>query len=216
MSAVEMVFWGATGQAIVLRECLSDKTLMALFDNSKDAVSPFPDVPLFHGQAGFERWMESRPAARPLAFVVAIGGHRGTERLRIHDYLKSAGLLPLSACHRTAFVASDAEIGEGSQILAQSAVGARAVLGRVCIVNTSASVDHECVLGDGVHVGPGAHLAGCVTVDDGALIGTGAVVLPRVRIGRGAIVGAGAVVTRRVDDYTVVVGNPAKFLKRAE
>jgi hypothetical protein len=31
-------------------------------------------------------------------------------------------------------------------------------------VNTASSVDHDSVLGDGVHVSPGAHLAGRVHV----------------------------------------------------
>ena len=34
-----------------------------------------------------------------------------------------------------------------------------------------------------------------------------------VRIGNGAVIGAGSVVTRNVDDYAVVAGNPAKFVK---
>lgn len=47
----------------------------------------------------------------------------------------------------------------------------------------------------------------------GASIGSGAVVLGGVVIGEGAVVGAGAVVTKNVDPRTVVVGNPAQFLR---
>ena len=55
-----------------------------------------------------------------------------------------------------------------------------------------ASVDHECRLDDGVHVGPGAALAGNVTRrPQRAFIGTGAAVVPHVDIGADAIVGAG-------------------------
>ena len=78
------------------------------------------------------------------------------------------------------------------------------------IVNHGATVDHECVLADGVHVAPGATLCGCVTVDAHAMVGAGAVVLPRIRIGARAIVGAGAVVTRDVPADCTVVGSPAK------
>ena len=46
------------------------------------------------------------------------------------------------------------------------------------IVNTGASVDHECVIGDAVHLAPGARLAGRVTVGEAAWVGIGAVVKP--------------------------------------
>ena len=49
-----------------------------------------------------------------------------------------------------------------------------------------------------------------------ASIGSGAVILCGVTIGESAIVGAGAVVTKDVEPRTVVVGNPAKFLKNVK
>ncbi len=51
-------------------------------------------------------------------------------------------------------------------------------------------------------------------VEHGATLGSGAVVVGGVRIGRGALVGAGAVVTRDVEPGQVVVGNPARALRR--
>ena len=45
-------------------------------------------------------------------------------------------------------------------------------------------------------------------------IATGATVLPGVTIGDGAVVAAGAVVTKNVEPWTVVGGNPAKFIKK--
>ncbi len=44
-------------------------------------------------------------------------------------------------------------------------------------------------------------------------IGDNAVILQGVNIGNGAIIGASSVVTRDVDDFSIVVGNPAKHLR---
>jgi sugar O-acyltransferase (sialic acid O-acetyltransferase NeuD family) len=206
---IDVVFWGAGGQARVLRELLDEARLVALFDNDRSVESPFADVPLHHGQDGFQRWRDGWSGG-PVHFLVAIGGTHGLERVALQRQLQATGLRTMVARHRTAFVAASAQLGAGSQILAQAAVAVDAVLGLSCIVNTGATVDHECRLGDGVHVAPGAHLAGCVEVGDGAFIGVGAAVLPRLRIGKQARVGAGAVVTRDVPDGATVVGNPAR------
>ena len=51
------------------------------------------------------------------------------------------------------------------------------------------------------------------TIRRGARIGGGAIICPQVEIGEDAFVGAGAVVTKDVPARTVVVGNPARFLR---
>ena len=45
-------------------------------------------------------------------------------------------------------------------------------------------------------------------------IGQNAVILPGVHIGDGAIVGANSVVGRDIDPYAIVIGNPAKILRK--
>lgn len=55
-----------------------------------------------------------------------------------------------------------------------------------------------------------------ITIGDGVWIGARAIILPGVTIGEGAIVAAGAVVTKDVEPWTVVAGNPAKFIKKRE
>ena len=211
--SVPVVIWGASGQAKVLREFLPrEYELIAVFDNDPDAKSPFADVPIFFGEDGFARWHESAPAVET-AFLVAIGGDRGADRLQLQRYLEGSGLKAYTAIHPAAFVASDAVIGKGCHILAGACVGAQVILGEACIVNTGAIIDHECTLGDGAHIGPGAVLAGCVEVSTRVFVGAGAVVLPRVSIGEAAVVGAGAVVIKDVAAGVVVAGNPAQPLR---
>jgi len=207
----DLLFWGATGQAKVLKEVIygTDMRLVALVDN-RPILSPIPDVPLLHGEKGLDTWLRQRGDSKNLYCAVAIGGGRGGDRIMLMDLLRERGLTLLTLVHRTAFVANSVIIGEGCQILAQSAVCTHTRLGRGVIVNTAASVDHDSEIGDGVHLGPGARLAGEVTVGVRAFIGTGAMVLPRIIIGEDAVVGAGAVVTKDVAPGMTVTGNPAR------
>ena len=55
-----------------------------------------------------------------------------------------------------------------------------------------------------------------ISIKDDVWIATGAYVLPGVTIGEGAVVGAGSVVTKDVEPWSVVAGNPAKFIKKRE
>jgi acetyltransferase-like isoleucine patch superfamily enzyme len=54
-----------------------------------------------------------------------------------------------------------------------------------------------------------------IRICSGSWIGAKCIILKGVTIGEGAIVGAGSVVTKNVDPYTIVAGNPAKFIKNA-
>lgn len=55
-----------------------------------------------------------------------------------------------------------------------------------------------------------------VTIGDSAWVCAKATVLPGVKVGEGAIVAAGSVVSKDVEPWTVIGGNPAKFIKKRE
>jgi gamma-carbonic anhydrase len=80
-------------------------------------------------------------------------------------------------------------------------------------------VNHEpscpTILGDGVTVGHGAILHGCV-IEDRCLIGMGAILLNGSRIGSDSIVAAGTLVAERtvIPPRSLVMGSPGK-VKRA-
>ncbi|WP_405240760.1 CatB-related O-acetyltransferase [Capnocytophaga canimorsus] len=58
-----------------------------------------------------------------------------------------------------------------------------------------------------------AQTKGAIVVEDEVWIGTNVTILSGVTIGKGAIVAAGSVVTKNVAPFSVVGGNPARFIK---
>ena len=211
----QIILWGGTGQAKVIRPIIEHygSRVVAVFDDTKELESPFSDVPIYQGYDAFRKWVRTRDPSK-IGFCVTIGNPHGGVRIKFHDLLLGDGLRPVHAIHPLAFVAANATLGDGAQILAGAVVAAEVRMGRQCIINTHASVDHECNLGDGVEVGPGATLCGVVQVEAHAWIGAGATILPRLRIGKRAIVGAGAVVTKDVLPGRTVTGVPARLHKR--
>lgn len=107
-------------------------------------------------------------------------------------------------------------------------MGVNSFINYDCIMLNNAMVK----LGDNVLVGPkvsfytAMHLidakqreqwlvyAKPITVEDNVWIGGSATILGGVTIGKNAIVGAGAVVTKDVEPNTIVVGNPARVLRK--
>ena len=57
---------------------------------------------------------------------------------------------------------------------------------------------------------------GSVVIERDAWIGAGAILLPNIIVGEGAVVGAGSVVTKSVEPFTIVAGNPARFIRKVD
>ena len=112
--------------------------------------------------------------------------------------------------HHTAICNIDS-IGTGSQILHGSVIQVGTKIGKHCIINTAASIDHDCVLEDFTFIGPNATLCGGVEVGECSFIGANATVLPYIKIGKNCMIGAGSVVTKNIPDNSTAYGNPAKI-----
>lgn len=209
-------FWGASGHAKVLSEFIESNgyEVCWLFDKNTNVKGKIGTANIIGGWDSFETWASKYKSAE-IGFCVAIGRENlGKERLDIQSRISAYGYEPIIPIHPNAYVSKMVHIGKGSQVLALSFIGADVVVGNAVIINTGAQVDHECIINDGVHIMPGAILNGCVKIEKYSTIGSGAIILPRVTIGEGAIVGAGSVVTKDVDPYTIVVGNPARFIRK--
>lgn len=113
--------------------------------------------------------------------------------------------------HPAAWVAPDAIFAAGAQVMAGAVVQPGCEIGENSILNTCASVDHDCRIGADVHIAPGATLCGAVTVGSGAFVGAGATVVQGLRIGERAVVGAGVTLVRDLAPSTTVLGAPNRL-----
>ena len=114
----------------------------------------------------------------------------------------------------SAVVAEDVIIGVGTVIMAGAVINSGARIGKGCIINTCASVDHDCNVEDYVHIAVGSHLCGTVSVGDETWIGAGAIVSNNISICSECMIGAGAVVLCDIKESGTYVGVPAKKVRK--
>ena len=150
-------------------------------------------------------------AGKAFEFVVAIGDN-AARRCR-YDQLSAAGGTAVTLLHPRAWVSPFASLGGGTVVFGGAIVNADGRIGANCIINTQAGVDHDCIVADHVHVGPGAGLAGGVQVGNGSFIGMGARLLPGVQLGERTVIGAGAIVRHNIPADARAYGIPARVVE---
>lgn len=111
-------------------------------------------------------------------------------------------------------VSPTAQIGDGTVVIHRAVIQAEVQVGKQVIINTGAQLGHDCVVDDFCHVAPGAILCGGVKLNRGVFVGAGAILVQGIEIGENTTIGAGTVVTRSIPSNQVMVGNPAREVKK--
>lgn len=204
-----VVVYGAGGQARVLLELMdraSISPIAGLVDDNPDTWgTKINGIPVL---GSIDKLPSLIRVNRIHRAVIAIGNN--IARKKFADHARALGLRLPVLIHPHACVSPTAKLGDGTVVMAGAVVSTFVTVGELGIINTRASVDHDCLLGDCVHIAPGVTLAGNVTVGNGTLIGVAACVIPNLCIGDDSVIGAGAVVIRDVPSNTTVAGCPAR------
>lgn len=140
--------------------------------------------------------------------IVGIGNN--STREKIQNMLEILGASIPVLIHPSAIIGNDVEIGIGTVVMAGVVINCCTKIGNGCIINTSATIDHDNIIEDFVHISPGAHLAGTVKVGQGSWLGIGSIVRNNIIITQNVNIGAGAVVVKNITESGTYIGIPAK------
>ena len=115
--------------------------------------------------------------------------------------------------HPTASVSRFAKIGMGTVVFQNVTVTSNATVGKHVYILPNSIISHDDVIGDFSCIAGGVCISGNVQVGEGCYLGTNSTVKDGIRIGNCCLIGMGSVVLRDVRDNSVMVGNPARFLR---
>ena len=197
-----MILFGASGHSkVILDILLQNKISVECVYDDKPKTDSIFGIPV---RANSLKYSDANDA------IISIGNNS----IRKSVSEKYPNLKFVNAVHFSSIISRFADVGEGTVVMANVTVNPDAKIGNHCILNTGCVVEHDCIIEDFVHISPNAALAGNVTVGEGSQIGIGASIIQGVKVGKWSIVGAGSVIISDIPDYSVVVGNPGKVIKK--
>jgi sugar O-acyltransferase (sialic acid O-acetyltransferase NeuD family) len=201
---MDLILFGSSGHAGVIVdaiEALGLHRVIGYLDDTQERASMKRGYPVL---GGFSDWRKFQAG-----FVLAFGDNFARMNLSID------GKFPV-IIHPSATVSRTAQIGDGTVILSNAHVGPGCEVGRFCIVNTSASLDHDSTMKDFSSLGPGTVTGGLVQIGECSATGVGAMLSDRVSIGAHSVVGTGSIAVRNIPDHVIAYGNPARVMRQRE
>lgn len=198
-----IVVLGAGGHAVSVAESIrASGHSVAFFVDEAGRVGELLGVEVRHS-------LDFLSDQRPTAMVVAVGDNlQRFECVRRLRAISESISFP-AIVHPSASLAESALVGEGTVILQGSLIGSAANIGRFCIINTGASLDHESTMADFASLAPGVVTGGRTAVGFRSAVGIGATLRHGVTVGDDSVVGASSYVHQDVPGSVVAYGAPA-------
>lgn len=131
---------------------------------------------------------------------------QGIPRERLYSAIHPTSVIPTGFC----------DIGRGVIIAPLAQVGVDVKMEDHAMLFPSSYVGHNTVMSEFSHLAANSVVGSYCHLGKGVHIGMNAVVREKVHIGDYSLVGAGSVVLHDVPENCIVVGNPARILRRIE
>jgi sugar O-acyltransferase (sialic acid O-acetyltransferase NeuD family) len=138
-------------------------------------------------------------------FLITIGQIKTPSRRKaLFELLKSHGADLPAIISPLAYISRHAKISEGTIVMHHTIVNAGASIGRNCIINTKALVEHDATVADHCHIATGAIVNGGVHIGAQTFIGSNAVTKEYIEIGDSCVIGAGERITTNVPSNSII------------
>jgi len=146
--------------------------------------------------------------------ILCICGVGSVKRKFFIEKAIGKGVSFLNIIHPYSQISPSVKLDAGIFINSGTIIASHTLIMEHVIINRGVLIGHHTKINRYVTISPGANIAGNVTIGESVYIGMGANILDGVNIGNNSVVGAGALVTKDVPEKVMVLGLPAKIVKK--
>lgn len=114
----------------------------------------------------------------------------------------------------SARISPNAKIGKNTVLMANVVVSCSVEIGDHCIVLPNSVISHDSQVGDYTMVGSNVTISGSCKIGHTCYIGSGSKIKDHINVGPQCLVGIGSCVISDIPGKAVVVGNPARYLRK--
>lgn len=147
------------------------------------------------------------------SFALAVGDNAVRELMYLDLINEFPNLHFPPLVHSSAVVSFFATIGIGTVVMPKAVIGPNSKVGNFCLINTQASIDHDCTMLDYSSLAPGAITGGGVAIGLRSAISIGAKIKHGIRVGDDSVVGANSYLNKDLSNNQVAYGVPARQVR---
>ena len=115
--------------------------------------------------------------------------------------------------HPSASISKMARIGSGTVVFQNVTITSNVHIGNHVIILPNSVISHDDVIDDYTCITGGVCISGGVKVGKSCYLGSNSTIIGNIEIGNCCLIGMGSVVLENVAHNSVLVGNPARFLR---
>lgn len=175
----------------------------------KGFINDFPSLDNFQNYPPIIGKIEDYQPQCDDVFICSIGDKKRKEC--IEKILNRGGVF-INLVHNTARIYTNAQLGVGNFIGANSVIGNDAIIGNYNMIQSYTVIGHDAKIGNWNRIDTHVTCVGGIIVEDNVNIHTSAVINHNVAVESNSNIGACSFVIRRVKAGTTVMGNPARKL----
>jgi sugar O-acyltransferase (sialic acid O-acetyltransferase NeuD family) len=117
--------------------------------------------------------------------------------------------------HPSVKVSKSAKIGRGTVVFENAAITSNVRIGNHVIILPNSVISHDVVVDDYTCITGGVCISGATHIGRQCYLGTNCSIIGGIKVGDFSLVGMGSVVLDNIAENSVVVGNPARFIRQA-